>query len=172
MVDEILVVKEALDNEKQGYQMYLSASTSSKSEIVRSLFKYLAEQELYHIKKIEEFDKFLTSQVKFFYQEMNDNIIHFDEAKQIFGKNVSDWKDEFKSDEDLEVLKAALKFEKEGYDFYKKHHDITDNKKLKDFFQFLCKEEDLHYHFIQNMVGYIESPAQFNMDDEEWFFEG
>ncbi|PLW80216.1 hypothetical protein C0585_03630 [Candidatus Woesearchaeota archaeon] len=171
MAEEVIAIKEALDNEKKGYHMYLDASTNSDSKIVRDLFTYLASQELIHIQRIEEFNKTLGTKV-FFEVNMGDNISHFDEAKELFKKKVSEWKEEFKSDDDIKVLKTALEFEKSGYDFYKKHYEITEDDQAKKFYHFLMKEEDMHYHFIQNMISYIENPEQFNMDQEDWFFEG
>jgi len=171
MTEEVIAIKEALDNEKKGYNMYLEASTSIDSKLVRDLFAYLASQELVHIQRIEEFNKSLGTKV-FFEVNMGDNISHFDEAKELFKKTVLEWKEEFKSDSDIEVLKTALEFEKSGYDFYKKYYEVTDNDKAKEFYHFLMKEEDMHYHFIQNMISYIENPELFNMDNEEWFFEG
>lgn len=172
MEEEIYVMKIALDNEKKGYNMYLEAGANSKNKLVRDMFKYLATQELYHMQRIEEFNKSMSGTVEFFSPELGENIIHFDEAKQLFNKTIAEWKEEFKSEDDLQALNTALDFEKEGYEYYKKHSDNTNDLNLKKFFEFLCKEEDLHFHLIQNMIGYIENPMQFNADEEDWFFEG
>lgn len=158
----------ALNNEKIGYNMYLEASANSNTKQVSEFFSHLAVQELNHIKKIESYEGLSVV----YEEELSAHMQNFDETKYLFKKTVAEWKSEFNNSEDLEVLRKALEFEKEGYHFYKEQSEDSKDKKLVDFFKFLMKEEDVHFHFIQNMLNYLENPVQFNIDEEDWFFEG
>jgi len=56
----------------------------------------------------------------------------------------------------LEALDFALKFEREGKEFYEKAAKITDNPLGKEIFQTLAKEEVLHMKKIEEVYQNIE----------------
>jgi len=64
-------------------------------------------------------------------------------------------------DKMMEALNFALKFEREGKEFYKKAARITNNSLGKEIFQTLAKEEILHMENIQKIYQNIEKEGEW-----------
>jgi len=61
----------------------------------------------------------------------------------------------------MEALNFALKFEREGKEFYEKAAEITNNSLGKEIFQTLAKEEVLHMEKIQEVYQNIEKEGEW-----------
>ena len=64
-------------------------------------------------------------------------------------------------DKMMEALNFALKFEREGKEFYEKAAEITNNSLGKEIFQTLAKEEVLHMEKIREVYQNIEKEGEW-----------
>ena len=65
-----------------------------------------------------------------------------------------------------------MEIEKQGYVFYKKAKEDTDDEEAGQLFEFLAKEENIHYKFLEDQHSYISDPESWYLDEEKWILEG
>ena len=170
--NERKVLKVALENELKGRRLYLMYSKKLTSELARKVFVHLANEEMDHIKDIEEF-------IKSFSLGPGvdvDGMIKphsLDNTKEFFGRLVKDLKEEVRpSDDDNRSREVAMKIEKAGYEYYKKGAEMTKDKELQRFFRWLMEQERSHYMLIRNTFEYMDNPDSFFSGEEHWILEG
>jgi len=74
---------------------------------------------------------------------------------------------------DLDALKLAMDFELQGYEAYVKAGQETDDPKGKKVFEFLAKQENSHYVFLQKTYDYLTSKGAWYFDEQEFpMFDG
>ena len=76
------------------------------------------------------------------------------------------------SDDDNKARDVAMQFEKNGYEYYAKGAEATDNDDLKKFLEWLKEQEQAHYMFIRNAFEYMNSPESWYAAEEGWLLEG
>ena len=128
------VLQTALGFEKKGHDIYEETSNKTKNPIVAKTFRYLAEQELNHIKAIK------------WYMEKEKIELKGDkpeDTKKFFSMSITEFKEKTElSDDDLKAHETALELEQRSYDFYKEQHDKTSDEKARKFFKFFIRRED------------------------------
>ena len=170
--DEEAVLKAALENEVKGRKLYTQYANTVKNDMAKKVFVQLANEELTHIADIKKFLEASEGFGNIDAESMTsqDSIAH---AKEIFGKLVKDIEGRVSpSDDDNESRDVAMQFEKNGYDYYKKGAETTDNPKLKKFLTWLMEQEQAHYVFIQNAFEYMNNPESWYAGEEHWLLEG
>jgi rubrerythrin len=172
-VSTIEALKTALQNEEKSVQLYQEAANNTKSPVVKKTMEFLAKWEQEHANKIKKLNAHLIGEL-----EILDIKTMCDEdpmcvVKDFFGKNIDDFKKDIESDpEDVKVYETGMKIEKEGYEFYKKAAEETVDEEAKQLFEFLAKEEDIHYKFLEEQHSYLSNPASWHLDEEKWILEG
>ena len=154
----------ALKNEIDSYDFYKNVEEKASDPLTKKTFHFLAEQELGHMDKIKKYGLIKDVDSEFSTEKVRENV------KTLFDKNIKEFSKKLKSD--LGPYKAALDIETTGFTYYKQASESTNNPKLKKFFIFLMKEEQIHYTLIENSMKYIQSPEDFFAQEEDWFFEG
>ncbi len=171
--DLIKAAKAALEMEDEGYKVYNDAANRSKNILGATTLKSIAEKELLHKKAIENFYAFLTGQ--------NISTVAFSDSSQWSEKIKREIFDHIKgkleiySEKEDFLLKAyevAMEMEKRGYDFYKNISSSTDNPEAKKLFEFLAKEENIHFEILQDTHLYLSNPAEWFKKEEKWLVEG
>ena len=154
----------ALEFERKGREYYLEVANSTDNTFVKDVFNYVAEQEVFHEKEIQG------------YIDSSDVNLTEDDSVEIqnfFNQEVESFKKDLQSSEDhTEAYKKAMELEKHAYNFYKEQYELTDDEKLKKFFDFLMKQESGHYKLFENSMNYLSNPEGFHMEMEDWNFEG
>jgi rubrerythrin len=157
-------LNQALDFEKKGKKLYEEAAASTKNEIVKRTFSYLAGQEDFHVREIKK------------YMDANRIELSGDqqhETREFFMTTVEDFKHRTSlSHEDIKAHETALELERQSYDFYHKQYIAAKEPELKQFFEFLMKQEKAHYELVDKTLQFIRDPVSFFQKSEDAIFEG
>ncbi len=154
-------LKDAIQMEVDGRQFYLEAAKKVKNEGVRHILDYLAESEVYHIKKFNEIyqslekDPAWTEKLAEFKPPKSEPyacVMAMTETGQGTGGK-----------DDLEALKTGLKMEQCAIDYYTKLAKETPGPLARRFFMSLAHEERGHYLMLMDMHNYLTDPA-------DWFY--
>ncbi len=153
---ELEVIKEAILNENEGYQVYMMAAERiDKNEISKS-FKKLAKEELKHIDWLKDL-----------YQDIKGNEkINFtvDEIKPPEKPRIFKW-DKIEKENlsfALSVFGLGVKMEKEAIEYYKNAVSNTESKEAKSLYKKIIEWEYQHLNFFQE---------QYDMLREDWWAE-
>ena len=165
----------ALKMETDGYNFFKDAATKAKTPLAKEAFKYFAEWELEHVEFIKKM-----------YQELNDTgeWISVDQMNQKVGDATAAIKTIFKEKHDqinehvkaetsdLEAYVLARDIEDKATVFYKSKADAAEDAAAKKFFTFMIDVEREHYDILNNSYRFLEDPAQYNLEEEGWMFDG
>ena len=154
----------ALGFERKGHDIYEGTANSTKNPIVAKTFSYLADQEHFHIAEIQTYIK--SQKIEF----LGDR---HDATQQFFAATVKEFKMRTKlSETDLKAHETALELEKHAYHFYLDQFNKTKDPELKQFFEFIMKQEKVHYELVKRAYEYIQDPVAFYQKSEDALFEG
>lgn len=157
-------LKLAMENEKMASEFYEKARGVSKTELSKRTFEFLAKQEVEHfdmLKKMQEHEF-----------EFNPNYQADENAVKLFFDKRKEYDSKLQGMDELEAYKMGMELEKKSYEFYKKAFENAENEDIKKFFKFLMEWESKHYHLLENAMHYLEDPVQYNVEQEQWDFEG
>jgi len=73
---------------------------------------------------------------------------------------------------ELEAVNIALKFEKEGFDFYKKAAVEAGSEEEGKLFERLAAEEDEHYSILLETYEFLDNTGHWYMYEERGIVEG
>jgi rubrerythrin len=154
-------LKEAMQMEVDGRQFYLEAAKKVKSDGVRQILEYLAEAEIYHIKRFQEIYRSLQTDPSW-----SEQLAEFKPPRMEPYACVMAMAGEEQGSggqDDLEALKTGLKMEQCSIDYYTKLAKETDIPLARRFFMSLAHEERGHYLMLLDMHNYLTDPA-------DWFY--
>ena len=164
----------ALKFETDGHKFYLEASKKTDNALGKEMFRSLAEEEIIHVEMVKAIYENLTKTRKWpktTGREMKEKkLLDFE---TIFTKVKEDVKKTLEVNPgDLEALKIAKDMEIEGYKFYQKRAEQTNNPLEKEFYLMLEKEESNHYEVIENTYEYLSNPSDWFSKKERPIYEG
>lgn len=170
--DELKAVKLAIENEHKVRAFYLEHANELTDELAKKTFIFLADEELKHVEAITEFMKSIREGgVPEVEGGTEDEAI--ERSKEFFSLSVKEYAMKAKATKkEISVYELGLEMELKGYNFYKEVAEKADHKNVRALFEFLMKEEDAHYHLIQNALSYFNNPDEYFQSEEGWFFEG
>ncbi|MEN6386862.1 MAG: ferritin family protein [Phycisphaerales bacterium] len=153
----------AKEKEKFSEDYYLQLAAQTKHEGLQNIFKMLANEEMSHLKYIEQMQKNQTVSIP--------DTSLLDDAKNIFDsmRNKAG-KFNFKMDE-VAVYKKARKYEIESEMFYRQKAQEVDNLNQKDIFLRLADMEHKHYILLENIYSFVEKPQYFLENAEMYRFD-
>ena len=154
-------LKDALQMEVDGRQFYLEGAKKVKNDGVRQILEYLAESEVYHIKKFNQIYQSLEKDPNW-----SEQLAEFKPPKSepyacVMAMGQVDQGTGGK--DDLEALKTGLKMEQCAIDYYTKLAKETPVPLARRFFMSLAHEERGHYLMLMDMHNYLTLP-------EDWFY--
>jgi|UniRef100_A0A7C5AMP8 rubrerythrin len=157
----LAALKDAIQMEVDGRQFYLEAAKKVQNQGVRQILEYLAEAEVYHIRKFKEIYDSLAKDPSW-----TETLAEFKPPKSepyacILAMTQTDQGTGGK--DDLEALRTGLKMEQCAIDYYTKLARETDIPLARRFFLSLAHEERGHYLMLLDMHNYLTDPA-------DWFY--
>ncbi|MFH1549509.1 MAG: ferritin family protein [Planctomycetota bacterium] len=159
-------VELALQFEKDGYEFYVDRSKRAASKLASDMFKFFADDEAVHIKRIKEYVR----------GKYKAGAPRREEPQKRFKTVFSELKDDFKQSlseaDEISALKAAMEIEKDGHAFYEKAADDAAGEDEKDLFNFLKDEEAQHYQILKNTYDYLNDVADWFFADEGPMLDG
>jgi len=159
------IYKFALNFEKENREYYEKCASEAKSNHIRKIFDYLANEE----KKHEEIVRKLADGEISNYE--SDILPKSKEIFQAIAKDISKNENIYEAD-NLGVYRKAVKMEQESHEFYKEKATETDNEEEKKVLMTLSKEEKRHEIILDHILEHLERPqewvenAEFNKLDE------
>lgn len=154
-------LKEALQMEVDGRQFYQEAAKKTKNEGVRQILEYLAESEVYHIKKFTKIYESLQKDPTWTEELAEFKPPHVEPYACVLAMNKAEQGGAAK--EELEPLRTGLKMEQCSIDYYTKLAKETNIPLARRFFMSLAHEERGHYLMLLDMHNYLTDPA-------DWFY--
>lgn len=147
----------ALDLETEGYEFYMRCAENTKSKEGQEMFRYLAEEEQTHYKKVKEIFKneFRKEFEKYegISEEMGQSGV-FEE--KVPGGNLDE-----KSDA-LDALNIAIKAEVNSIELYEKLAEGSSKPDIKNLFEKLAEEEKKHRSILEAEVEFVTETGEFH----------
>ncbi|UCE06298.1 MAG: ferritin family protein [bacterium] len=165
----------ALKMETDGYNFFKDASTKAKSPLTKEAFQYFAEWELEHVEFIKKMYKKLNDIGEWLsVDEMNQKVGDASVAiKTIFKEKHEQIDKHVKVDtSDLEAYLLARDIEDKATVFYQNKANSSSDPSAKRFFEFMIDVEREHFNILNNSYRYLQDPALYNLEEENWMFDG
>jgi len=155
-------IETAIQMEKDGYAFYNKAAAQTSSDMGRSVFESLANDELVHLDVFQklfddkfgesEWDDLVNSNKK--YREMP---IFPKDLKTIEGINLDT--------DELDALRIAIDSEKEAIDYYMEIRANSDDDNVKKIIDMIIEQEKKHYFLLEQEFHHINSTGYwFELD--------
>ena len=160
------VLRVAVQLEKDGRDFYLDASAKTGSDLARKMFQSLADDESNHIEWIERMAPGVeTAEVA--------NRQLYNKLRPIFANAPAGLKlaAEFSSD-DIKALDIAIGMEVKSMAAYSKWAEEADSDDICNLCKVLVGQERFHKEMLENTKKYLDSTADWFMQEEGWNFEG
>jgi len=165
----------ALKMETDGYNFFKDAATKAMNPVAREAFQYFAEWELEHVEFIKKMYTKLTESGEWLsVNEMNQKLGDATDAiKTIFKEKHENIDTNVKVDSsDLEAYLLARDIEDKATVFYKEKAEQATDSTAKKFYEFMIGVEREHYDILNNSYRFLQDPAQYNLEEENWMFDG
>ena len=155
-------IETAIQMEKDGYEFYNKAAAQTLSDMGRSVFESLANDELVHLEVFQklfddkfgesEWDDLVNSNKK--YREMP---IFPKDLKTIEGINLDT--------DELDALRIAIDSEKEAIDYYMEIRANSDDDNVKKIIDMIIEQEKKHYFLLEQEFHHINTTGYwFELD--------
>ncbi len=155
----------ALKMETDAVKFYKEAAEKVNHPVGKKMFLTIANDEMNHIKMIEEVLKGLDLTLREAYPIRALKTI-FEEMKPYMMERIKTSSDE------LEAFKIAMEMEKEGIDFYKKIKEEVSTEKEKKLFERLIIEEQQHHKIFAETYNFLNDTGNWFMWKEFSIVEG
>jgi rubrerythrin len=158
-------IETAIKMETDAMAFYQEAANKTSHPFGKEMFKGFIKDETRHLKVLQEIFKGVDAEIELVRPK--------DTIKTVF----SELKDEMMQrvkvlDNELEAVNIALKFEKEGFDFYKNAAATAGTPKEKELFEKLSLEENDHYTILLETQKYLADTGNWYMYEERGIVEG
>ncbi len=144
-------IETAIKMETDAIDFYSEAAKKTSHPFGREMFKGFIKDETRHLKMLQNMFKGLDFEVEL--------VRPRDTIKTVFSMLKDEMMQRVKvMDNEMEAVNIALKFEKEGFDFYRKSASETGSPKEKVLFEKLSVEENDHHTILS---GNTEIPRKY-----------
>lgn len=146
--DEISIIKQAIEHEYEGYDYYIAQSKKINSDEVSDIFRNLAEEEIMHVKWLEEL-------LKYKYEGLSAKMLKF--VDEIAPPDIFDWSEikNFRFDDLKDAFKHIMDLEMDAVKFYDEASKNATDEPTKELFKKLSEWELSHYHMFRNKYDEI-----------------
>lgn len=155
-------IKTAIQMEKDGYSFYKKAAIQTSSDMGRTIFESLANDELLHLDVFEkmfedkvgksEWEKLVNSGKKY-----ADMPIFQKDLKTVEGANPGT--------NELDALNIAMTSEKEAIEYYTKIKERTVESEVKEIIDEIIEQEKNHYSILEQEFNYLSKTGYwYEMD--------
>lgn len=166
-------LESALDFERKGEKFYRESIQKVEDKIAKKILVFLADEEKSHIEKIQKINTALNNNVEDFdYGTYCESKLP-DRIKEHLNRMIEKEKSKINSQSsDITIYNLAMDMEKAGYEMYEKSYQQSADDKTRKFFEFLRKEEHIHYDLLASSKKYLEDPSYYFEDYGGWIFGG
>jgi len=144
----------AIQMEKDGYSFYIKAASQTDSDMGKTIFESLAQDEQRHL---EVFQKMFEDKVS--ESEWNDLV---DSSKKyakipIFPTDLNDASGMDAESTELDALRMAMDAEKEAIEYYGKIRKNLENQDVKNVIDEIIEQEKNHYSLLEKEFNHINT---------------
>lgn len=158
-------IQTAIKMETDAISFYRDAAKKSKHPFAKEMFRGFTKDETRHLKMLKNIFKGLDIQAEFVRPKKT--------IKTVFTKLKGQMMHRVEAiDDELDAISIAMKFEKEGFDFYNKAASGSDDKKEKKLFERLAVEENDHYSILSETYDFLDNTGHWYMYEERGIIEG
>jgi rubrerythrin len=158
-------IETAIKMETDAIAFYSDAAKKTTHPFGREMFKGFIKDETRHLKMFQDMFRGVDFEVELVRPK--------DTIKTVFSLLKNEMMQRVKAmDNEMEAVNIALKFEKEGFDFYKKSASEAGSPKEKVLFEKLSVEENDHYTILLETQKFLENTGQWYMYEERGIVEG
>ena len=158
-------IETAIKMETDAIAFYGEAARKTSHPFGREMFKGFIKDETRHLKMLQDMFKGVDFDVE--------SIRPKDTIKTVFSMLKDEMMQRVKAMEnEMEAVNIALKFEKEGFDFYKESAVRAESTKEKELFEKLSVEENDHFNILMETQKFLENTGQWYMYEERGIVEG
>ena len=147
------VYEYAMKVEKEGEAYYREMAVVATNAGLKKIFNMLADEEVKHYNVFKNMMK---------KEDMDlDDLDLITDTKTIF-QTLANEKDNVSFDaEQIQFYKDAIAREEQSHDFYAEKAEELDNEKQKRIFLHVAKEEVKHKLILEEIVTFLEEPADW-----------
>ncbi|MDZ7339382.1 MAG: ferritin family protein [candidate division KSB1 bacterium] len=173
--EELEALGLALKMEGDGRQFFLAARDRAGHPLAKETFAYLADWELEHISIIQHFyaslrDRGEWTSAAHLEGKRGEAIATF---RTLFRAARERLEETVAADADvLQAYRLALGIEDKLIVFYRNRAEAAKEPLAKRFYGFMVDQEREHHLILDNSLRYLENPAQYHADEEDWMFDG
>jgi rubrerythrin len=155
-------IKTAIQMEKDGYAFYKKAAVQTSSEMGRSIFKSLADDEQLHL---DVFQKMFEDKVG-----KNEWADLVDSSKKyvnlpIFPKDLKEVDGVNPDTNELDALRMGMDSEKEAIDYYMKIKENSRDNEIKEIIDKIIEQENNHYLILEQEFDHLNKTGYwYEMD--------
>ncbi len=144
----------AVQMEKDGYTFYTKAAAQTESEMGRTIFESLADDEQRHL---NIFQKMFEDKVE--QSEWNDLVNSSKKYANIpvFPTDLKDAPGMDSDSTEIDALRMAMDSEKEAIDYYNEILESLENQELKNVINEIIEQEKNHYSLLEKEFNHINS---------------
>jgi len=158
-------IETAIKMETDAINFYNEAANKTSHPFGREMFKGFIRDEARHLKMLQDMFKGREFEVEM--------VRPRESIKTVFSMLKDEMMERAKAMEsEMEAVNIALKFEKEGFDFYRKSASEAGTPKEKLLFEKLSVEENDHYTILLETQKFLENTGQWYMYEERGIVEG
>ncbi len=168
----LTALEKAMEVERQGKAFYEEAAEHIQDPMGKAVFRTLAQDEVQHLRLLQAEYEAISADKEW---------MALDAAKvcepvtplKVFPDKRKATLTIRKKATDLDALQMAMEFELKGYEGYARAATQTDDPKGKQVYEFLAKQENSHYVFLQKTHDYLTTKGAWYFDEQEFpMFDG
>lgn len=156
MTDENVkeAIKTAIQMEKDGYSFYKKAAAQTSSEMGRSVFESLAEDELVHL---DVFQKMFDETIgKYEWADLVNSSSKYRKLS-IFPKDLKKAEGVHPDTNELDALRMAMDSETEAIDYYTEIWEKSNDDEVKKILDKIIEQEKNHYFLLEQEFSHLSS---------------
>jgi len=158
-------IETAIKMETDAIAFYGEAAGKTSHPFGKEMFKGFIKDETRHLKMLQSLFKCVDFDVELVIPKATIKTV-FSMLKDNMMQRVT------AMDNEIEAVNIALKFEKEGFDFYRQSALQAGTPKEKELFEKLSIEENDHYTILLETQKFLENTGQWYMYEERGIVEG
>ena len=155
-------IKTAIQMEKDGYSFYKKAAAQTNSDMGKTIFEGLAEDEQMHL---DVFEKMFEETVG--NSEWKDLVISSKKYTKIpvFPKDLKEIEGDNPNSNELDALRIAMDSEKEAIEYYSKIKENLNDSGVIKIIDEIIEQEKNHYSILEGEFNHINSTGYwFELD--------
>ncbi|MBN2135421.1 MAG: ferritin family protein [Acidobacteria bacterium] len=159
-------VNMAIQLEEDGIKFYRDIASKTSNELTKKMFESLAEDEVRHIEWIKNVAPDVATSKEF-------NEATYKRLKGIFSDAPAEVIASAKAtEEDVKAIDIAIGMETKSREEYLRYATGNNEPAVQKLFNMLADVEKFHAELLENSKEYLNTPADWFMQEEGWMFDG